>query len=124
MIVVGTLRLPGTGGVRTQFGSARISTGGGATAGSAGGIAFSFGGESTEAPSGRGSRVRARPRGRPSRTAPPSSDSPCRPGPVPAGWAVLGRERDCLPIVRPALDSNRKKIEIARGDGQRPDPER
>ena len=52
VIVVGTLRLPGAGGVRTQFGSARISAGGGATAGSAGGIAFSFGGESTESPLG------------------------------------------------------------------------
>ena len=43
-IVVGALRLPGAGGVRTQFGSARISTGGGSGSGSAGGIAFSFGG--------------------------------------------------------------------------------
>ena len=43
-IVVGTLRLPGSGGVRTQFGSARISTGGGSGSGSAGGVAFSFGG--------------------------------------------------------------------------------
>jgi len=52
VIVVGTLRLPGTGGVRTQFGSARISAGGGATAGSAGGVAFSFGGGSGESPLG------------------------------------------------------------------------
>ena len=52
VIVVGTLRLPGAGGVRTQFGSARISAGGGATAGSAGGVAFSFGGASTESPLG------------------------------------------------------------------------
>ncbi len=43
VIVVGSLRLPGAGGVRTQFGSARIAAGGG-TAGSAGGVAFSFGG--------------------------------------------------------------------------------
>ena len=50
IIVVGTLRLPGTGGVRTQFGSARIATGGGGTAGSAGGIAFSFGGAGGESP--------------------------------------------------------------------------
>ena len=50
VIVVGTLRLPGSGGVRTQFGSARIATGGGGTAGSAGGIAFSFGGTGTESP--------------------------------------------------------------------------
>ena len=49
VIVVGTLRLPGAGGVRTQFGSARIATGGG-TAGSAGGIAFSFGGTGDESP--------------------------------------------------------------------------
>ena len=52
VIVVGTLRLPGSGGVRTQFGSARISAGGGATAGSAGGVAFSFGGGNTESPLG------------------------------------------------------------------------
>ena len=52
VIVVGTLRLPGAGGVRTQFGSARIAAGGGATAGSAGGVAFSFGGGSTESPLG------------------------------------------------------------------------
>ena len=45
VIVVGTLRLPGPGGVRTQFGSARISTAGGSATGSAGGIAFSFAGE-------------------------------------------------------------------------------
>ena len=50
VIVVGTLRLPGSGGVRTQFGSARIATGGGGTAGSAGGIAFSFGGAGDESP--------------------------------------------------------------------------
>lgn len=50
VIVVGTLRLPGAGGVRTQFGSAPIETGGGATAGSSGGVAFSFGGGSTESP--------------------------------------------------------------------------
>ena len=49
VIVVGSLRLPGTGGVRTQFGSARIATGGG-TAGSAGGVAFSFGGTGGESP--------------------------------------------------------------------------
>ena len=49
VIVVGTLRLPGSGGVRTQFGSARIATGGG-NAGSAGGIAFSFGGAGDESP--------------------------------------------------------------------------
>ena len=47
VIVVGTLRLPGASGVRTQFGSAPIETGGGATAGSAGGVAFSFGGGSS-----------------------------------------------------------------------------
>ena len=52
VIVVGTLRLPGAGGVRTQFGSARIAAGGGATAGSAGGVAFSFGGGSTKSPLG------------------------------------------------------------------------
>ena len=50
VIVVGTLRLPGAGGVRTQFGSARIAAGGGGTAGSAGGIAFSFGGAGDESP--------------------------------------------------------------------------
>ncbi len=50
VIVVGTLRLPGAGGVRTQFGSARISAGRGSTAGSAGGVAFSFGGGSGESP--------------------------------------------------------------------------
>ena len=50
VIVVGTLRLPGAGGVRTQFGSAPIETGIGATAGSSGGVAFSFGGGSTESP--------------------------------------------------------------------------
>ena len=50
VIVVGTLRLPGSGGVRTQFGSARIAAGGGATSGSAGGVAFSFGGASGERP--------------------------------------------------------------------------
>ena len=44
IIVVGTLRLPGSGGVRTQFGSARIAASGGSTAGSAGGVVFSFGG--------------------------------------------------------------------------------
>ena len=49
VIVVGSLRLPGAGGVRTQFGSARIVAGGG-TAGSAGGIAFSFGGTGGESP--------------------------------------------------------------------------
>ena len=43
-IVVGALRLPGAGGVRAQFGVARISTGGGSGSGSAGGVAFSFGG--------------------------------------------------------------------------------
>ena len=47
-IVVGTLRLPGSGGVRAQFGSARISPGGGAGSGSAGGVAFSFGGAAGE----------------------------------------------------------------------------
>ena len=50
VIVVGTLRLSGSGGVRTQFGSARISAGGGSTAGSAGGVAFSFGGGGGESP--------------------------------------------------------------------------
>ena len=50
VIVVGSLRLPGAGGVRTQFGSARIVAGGGATAGSAGGVAFSFGGTGGESP--------------------------------------------------------------------------
>ena len=50
VIVVGTLRLPGAGGVRTQFGSARIAAGGGGTAGSAGGVAFSFGGSGDEGP--------------------------------------------------------------------------
>ena len=51
VIVVGTLRLPGSGGVRTQFGSARIAAGGGgSTAGSAGGVAFSFGGGGGERP--------------------------------------------------------------------------
>ena len=50
VIVVGSLRLPGAGGVRTQFGSSRIAAGGGATAGSAGGIAFSFGGTGGESP--------------------------------------------------------------------------
>ena len=49
-IVVGTLRLPGPGGVRAQFGSARISPGGGAGSGSAGGVAFSFGGSTGESP--------------------------------------------------------------------------
>ena len=49
-IVVGTLRLPGSGGVRAQFGSARISPGGGAGSGSAGGVAFSFGGAAGESP--------------------------------------------------------------------------
>ena len=50
-IVVGTLRLPGSGGVRTQFGSARISaSGAGAGSGSAGGIDFSFGGAAAERP--------------------------------------------------------------------------
>ena len=44
VIVVGTLRLPGSGGVRTQFGAARIAAAGGAASGSAGGLAFSFGG--------------------------------------------------------------------------------
>ena len=52
VIVVGSLRLPGAGGVRTQFGSARIAASGGATAGSAGGIAFSFGGTGGESPLG------------------------------------------------------------------------
>ena len=42
-IVVGTLRLPGSGALRTQFGSARILSGGGSGSGSAGGVAFSFG---------------------------------------------------------------------------------
>ena len=42
-IVVGTLRLPGSGALRTQFGSARIPSGGGSGSGSAGGVAFSFG---------------------------------------------------------------------------------
>ena len=50
VIVVGTLRLPGSGGVRTQFGSARVAAGGGANAGSAGGVAFSFGGGGGESP--------------------------------------------------------------------------
>ena len=50
VIVVGTLRLPGSGAVRTQFGSARIEAGGGATSGSAGGVAFSFGGSAGESP--------------------------------------------------------------------------
>ena len=50
VIVVGTLRLPGAGAVRTQFGSARISTDGGPIAGSTGGVAFSFGEGSTESP--------------------------------------------------------------------------
>ena len=50
VIVVGSLRLPGAGGVRTHFGSARIAAGGGATAGSAGGVAFSFGGAGGESP--------------------------------------------------------------------------
>ena len=51
VIVVGTLRLPlGRGGIRTQFGSARIAAGGGGTAGSAGGSAFSFGGSGIESP--------------------------------------------------------------------------
>ena len=50
VIVVGTLRLPGSGGVRTQFGSARIAAGGGSTTGSAGGVAFSFGGGGGESP--------------------------------------------------------------------------
>ena len=50
VIVVGALRLPGAGGVRTQFGSARISAGGGATAGAAGGVAFSFGGGGDRSP--------------------------------------------------------------------------
>ena len=50
VIVVGALRLPGAGGVRTQFGSARIAAGGSATAGSAGGVAFSFGSRSTDSP--------------------------------------------------------------------------
>ena len=49
VIVVGSLRLPGVGGVRTQFGSARIAAGG-STAGSAGGVAFSFGGTGGESP--------------------------------------------------------------------------
>ena len=49
-IVVGALRLPGSGGVRTQFGSARISPGGGAGSGSAGGVAFSFGGAAAGTP--------------------------------------------------------------------------
>ncbi len=50
VIVVGALRLPGAGGVRTQFGSARISTGAGSGSGSAGGVAFSFGGGSGRSP--------------------------------------------------------------------------
>ena len=50
VIVVGTLRLPGSGGVRTWFGSARIAAGGAATAGSAGGVAFSFGGGRDRSP--------------------------------------------------------------------------
>ena len=50
VIVIGTLRLPGSGGVRTRFGSARISEDGGATSGSAGGVAFSFGGDGRERP--------------------------------------------------------------------------
>ena len=44
VIVVGTLRLPGSGGLRTQFGSARISAADDAASGSTGGVAFSFGG--------------------------------------------------------------------------------
>ena len=50
VIVVGTLRLPGSGGVRTQFGTARITSGGGSTGGSAGGVAFSFGRGGGESP--------------------------------------------------------------------------
>ena len=49
-IVVGALRLPCSGGVRAQFGSARIMPGGGAGSGSAGGVAFSFGGAAAESP--------------------------------------------------------------------------
>lgn len=41
-IVVGALRLPGAGGVRTQFGSAAIAASGGGASGSVGGVAFSF----------------------------------------------------------------------------------
>ena len=50
VVVVGTLRLPGSGGVRTQFGCARIATSGGASGGSAGGVAFSFGAGAGESP--------------------------------------------------------------------------
>ncbi len=50
VIVVGTLRLPGSGGVRTQFGSARIAAAGGSSTGSAGGVAFSFGEGAGESP--------------------------------------------------------------------------
>ena len=42
-IVVGTLRLPGSGGVRTQFGAAPIAAPGGSASGSVGGVGFSFG---------------------------------------------------------------------------------
>ena len=50
-IVVGALRLPGTGGVRTQFGSAPITASGGGASGSIGGVAFSFReGESSDDP--------------------------------------------------------------------------
>ena len=50
VVVVGMLRLPGSGSVRTQFGCARIATGGGTRTGSAGGVAFSFGGGAGEGP--------------------------------------------------------------------------
>lgn len=50
-IVVGALRLPGAGGVRTQFGSAPIAASGGGASGSIGGVAFSFReGESSDDP--------------------------------------------------------------------------
>ena len=49
-IVVGALRLPGSGALRTQFGSARIPSGGGSGSGSAGGVAFSFGAGAGESP--------------------------------------------------------------------------
>ena len=43
-IVVGTLTLPGAGGVRTQFGSASIAAPAAGVQGSAGGVGFSLGG--------------------------------------------------------------------------------
>ena len=41
-IVAGTLRLPGAGGMRTQFGSALVAASGGGAPGSIGGVEFSF----------------------------------------------------------------------------------